>query len=1559
MSTSFIGKNSYSLIKTNPKLTGNVKLVIDSNEQIYLESIDADKELSLNRYKAVKTNERSNYSTDVYQFFNNGSTPSSLVYKLAQNEEFLSVKNVYAQQYYTQYTQGTYPKISKAYPEQLAYFAPIWLEPNDIPENFVIFKLAEPVSVNTSNTTTAYDDSIEKQIYNADYFNGNDSNYFFETILKNSKIHKVFNLGEDTVIGKYLRNHLEDVNFPESPLTVKYNQSEYTTYNGVSLKNGGFTEEQEESFNDFFVSDKTITEFDNNVTLGFERNNVVSANIINFEFLFDESGEDYEISRYYGFFVNKETISKFLLNGKDFYDKKQQNYKQNKNIITNDQIDIEDSKNFTFQNNDGVKLFIDGLTEYNMMSNDIKQGNYTPYVKGTKNNFYDVNTNTDWGVNEIVLKDTQVDLSEFKGYTEESTGIIPASKLTNSSKGYVEFTINGVLDNVEIRLKSVNEHLESYSILSTFISDSSLPTGTFNSNKFSVAGTIEDIASALTDIINSHSISDDTFALSAVQLGNKVVIVSRVSNDFANTYDWLIYSDDSLPPPITINFNDIEFTDVTTYNNNFRTSTTQFKRYDDVIIDSSIITQTGYIAAASLVGARSNATSRIKVSAEYFSYFNNTRFLKTNGWYSRIKGVYRYIDDAIEQNGKVLEFNDFFSYVVVDIEDDLSVFFSAGDYVYIYDLAENHVGLFSYYPIKQLDTLTFTSKYGKDGDGYINKQLEYVQGIGRQIYDVAELEDLASSITNFSESGFASLISIINEDTNDYTKINNEYDRLKETELPQIATPGRIIPFINKWVFDDDAVDVRENSYRLNTSVGFSFSSFSPSEFYTNADTRYFTHEWYYLQKFPPYLTDLERVNTFSYFREFISYDELTDMSSDKFTPYFIQENVSATVDIPRRVKYSTFANGNDVSHSSTMFRGVKLLVKKRNENQTSLNFNINNIVTYPSDTFNSYKFAAVLTNDTNNALAFKVIENKKYKTITFFIEANLDDYYLTTTPEFNSTTGVGRYLDRSSLYILKDKYSDDGTVADVFLSGAISVFDKNNQPAWTVAGDGTYIIPGTQNSANSSLPDFNTQILPNDSGAYDRIEVNTSKGIIAIDGIKEVNKDNIIASTLLFSNNGGTSFSPINNTYLNIYPNYIESSIVTPVYLGGGFNAFTGIIQNLSFGSIFDKINNGNPDIQYISVDEDASGNKIETRNEFLLEFVKGDINAKATFLKPEPFITNAIKDNDYKPIGSIMTSLNNTYVSPISRVKGNFSPKVNDIIMFNDNHGDAFNQEIRDQLHFKNTQFFPNYPDFALLKEEYINKVNTDNPLTVLELSSVSELKPQWWKIDEVAIDKQDSYIFRSDWDHNYYRKYVNKSNYNSLPGYVEPKDISSKLGSAIMNIPDNINLENFKSIDVSGIGINKPPKSELLYKVYRKSDNTSKIYKIKGRIFTEHKMVNQIAPALLPLFNEYVNPMFNYDDLDTFIDDSERYTKTNILPRYEIDTVEVYGKFIPIGESTIIIEDKYNVQELIQDGFVLFNDVIISGVKSNDYDRLFNYTLPLDKDVILAFVIKIKSD
>ena len=94
-----LDKASYSLVRTNPKLTGNVKLVVDGKENLYLESFSANTTLSSSTFKAFKVDKTSSYEKDVYRFFQKGKTPKNLAYQVFQQFEDTAVLSNYGDQY--------------------------------------------------------------------------------------------------------------------------------------------------------------------------------------------------------------------------------------------------------------------------------------------------------------------------------------------------------------------------------------------------------------------------------------------------------------------------------------------------------------------------------------------------------------------------------------------------------------------------------------------------------------------------------------------------------------------------------------------------------------------------------------------------------------------------------------------------------------------------------------------------------------------------------------------------------------------------------------------------------------------------------------------------------------------------------------------------------------------------------------------------------------------------------------------------------------------------------------------------------------------------------------------------------------------------------------------------------------------------------------------------------------------------------------------------------------------------------------------------------------------
>ena len=290
-------ETSFGIIRTNPKLTGNVKITVDTSNDIWLNSIDAVKELADDKYKKYRIGKNSVYTVDINRFFDAGTTPPEIVYALHQNDDaYTSTQRTLDKQYDRFYQYGVEALKSKFYSEDFSFFAPLYLK-TEVPQYFVIFRT---------------DGAINKFSYEKD--SSEWSSFITDEILSSSKIVKVFDLGETTPIGSYLRNIVNHPSRTESDLTVSYQANGYTTFNGIAYNKGSFAQMGERLY-DYYNVENPLIATEEFITLGMERNKLVSSHIINLEFLFnDETAENYSINRYFGLYVNAIDLAKFDLN---------------------------------------------------------------------------------------------------------------------------------------------------------------------------------------------------------------------------------------------------------------------------------------------------------------------------------------------------------------------------------------------------------------------------------------------------------------------------------------------------------------------------------------------------------------------------------------------------------------------------------------------------------------------------------------------------------------------------------------------------------------------------------------------------------------------------------------------------------------------------------------------------------------------------------------------------------------------------------------------------------------------------------------------------------------------------------------------------------------------------------------------------------------------------------------------------------------------------------------------------------------------------------------------
>ncbi len=138
-------KSSFGIVRSNPRISGNVKITVDSSENLWLNSIDSNDEMSKNQYKGFKISSDTNYAQDVYNFFSQGKTPYNFIFGL-KNEDRLkdTYTNTLVDQYDGFYHAGAVPLISDVYNENFSYLAPFWLG-KKIPKYFVIFRIDDPI----------------------------------------------------------------------------------------------------------------------------------------------------------------------------------------------------------------------------------------------------------------------------------------------------------------------------------------------------------------------------------------------------------------------------------------------------------------------------------------------------------------------------------------------------------------------------------------------------------------------------------------------------------------------------------------------------------------------------------------------------------------------------------------------------------------------------------------------------------------------------------------------------------------------------------------------------------------------------------------------------------------------------------------------------------------------------------------------------------------------------------------------------------------------------------------------------------------------------------------------------------------------------------------------------------------------------------------------------------------------------------------------------------------------------------------------------------------------
>jgi hypothetical protein len=292
------GDISYLLLRTNPKFSGNIKLIIDSSNSLFLDTFKVSDILTNKLYRRQKVSANSVFSGDIRRIFS--SMPLGEMYRL-DAEDTLNIaipKTDLFDQYNLNYSYGARLFVDELYEEDYAMLAPLWIN-NKLPDYFAIFRMPGVINEETYPVGGEAEDLTE----------------LAKKFLQQGELMKSWGIKEGSPLGTYLRNHIKELSQVISPMFLSLSDPDLkdpdpNTWYGIAIDKGIITGRSETTY--FFDQKKSnFTDLNAFCSQGFERLNLLCPNLINMEYAFNDPDVSlYTMQRYFGLYLTENPLYK-------------------------------------------------------------------------------------------------------------------------------------------------------------------------------------------------------------------------------------------------------------------------------------------------------------------------------------------------------------------------------------------------------------------------------------------------------------------------------------------------------------------------------------------------------------------------------------------------------------------------------------------------------------------------------------------------------------------------------------------------------------------------------------------------------------------------------------------------------------------------------------------------------------------------------------------------------------------------------------------------------------------------------------------------------------------------------------------------------------------------------------------------------------------------------------------------------------------------------------------------------------------------------------------------
>lgn len=1282
LNTVNINNSSHMLIRTNPKLSGNIKLVVGENYDLYIDTFPVTPILSKKEVRKKSVSALSHYYADIYNIFS--KIPASDIFKLNDYDTYdISLpKREYSSQYTDTYTYGAYNNNEGLYEEKISILAPLWIE-NTIPDFFIVFRLDESYSKITYDKNASIDELLSEYI-------------------KKGKLVKSWSLKNSTPIGKYLNTHLNDLNNIGSNVFISFDDEISNSWAGIPINNGIMSELSETNYEfNKLARDtsntnsalKSFTDVNNYVTEGFSRNSAICPNLINLQFNFDDKDtEDFKMYKYFGLYVTSNQLFNF-------------NYYDGEIINNSDATIMENIEKYNILEEYNNRIFgvVDNDTVYRVSEiNDLISAQKENTVNANKKTYcYNINN-----INEFITLNFEKPIEQGEHYiinvlddsniifTYEAyaigKGILGYQDIyeychISDNKKTIAFCVDDEDNNYNVLFKAFEKLFVDNDDLSVFIDDNKLSF--FNNN-------------------TSKSI-------------NLEFITNELVSDLYNIFEDVTLSD---------------FTD--------NQANKKFKLYGfyELKRDEANIIDFKNIHNFEIYG------NRIKYNINSLKLGDNKMFTLHDANYDNIseKTVYKCVNNYIKllNINELCGLNGLC--IINPITDGLSIFTkytpnTTMGYITLYNLSDFHFNIFSINQIKDFDFTVYDTLYDNNGilnnftssfnynrsDDYRLSLIELYAGEEKTITDTSAfkiisgkgkykidfssdyLEYDANIELNVNFNTFTGNIHIIamddtiitsNDDslenynihTNDF-KDEEDIENYKESKYR--LKYGLTTPYICKWVLD--GIDSHSNNMLLKTN-NINLKKDDTTGIYSNyiptINGLYDDEICYPSYKYMN--NNLQAVNSYVYYdiNDLFYYDGDNNIKSLK--DIYLDTNsgidVFSTVilenfnDIYNTRKFSKLKYNKFYNNLDTVFKGVKMSIDLSN-----------NII--HNSLLDGYNFSIILCNSKNKT------SNKPFE---LFINNIFNNVLLVWYTNAEQIT----YTDRHKLFLSYKNFIDGNNNQDTYryyfsMDNNVSEYGKYNYSR------ANFMLNTTKNSYEIIKDCGDFENIPYVSHKYTDYLYQDAKSVI----------NNNEYYTFLYFANYDKKFMEItdNFQYCNNYNN-------SDNYLAG-FNTYGDNIVN-------DTILYNNPANIYV--------NNVSKLNVFM-DLIQHNNNISVYCINKNGVI-NSNNLNNTTPLRIKFTEpkiYNNIYTH-----SGWFKPLFNNILEFSNVEDSFLNYALGLDLTFANTiiKRVNNFKQYWFHRvKENINNTDIENGNAIDYRVDFSPMFSQWDNNYYINYDNGFKYV------------------------------------------------------------------------------------------------------------------------------------------------------------------------------------------------------------------------